>query len=178
MNIVKNRSFLWATKYKVLFCIFSIILEISLAAENCTTCRECPAGWPRIGDSCYFFSVLKLNWFRAKHACENMGSHLATLQTFMEDMFVSIYLRNIQTHLPGANYIWMGGSDLDKEGQWKWVTGEPFSYTNWRKGGTNGQIQAPDNDMGLEHCLDWSNGWNDNKCYTDYHFLCEKDICV
>ena len=35
--------------------------------------------------------------------------------------------------------IWLGGTDADSEGNWEWVTGEPWSYTNWYPG-------QPDND--------------------------------
>ncbi|KAK3610569.1 hypothetical protein CHS0354_009006 [Potamilus streckersoni] len=163
---------------KILLCLACITLGVSYADNNCTSCRECPAGWKRNGKSCYFFSISKETWIRAKRACENMGGHLATLATVAEDAFVSSYLKSIQSHLSDGKYVWLGGHDLFSEGQWKWVTGETFSYTNWRKGGENGQVQNPDNAMGMEHCLDWSNGWNDNICHHKHHFLCENDLCV
>jgi len=34
---------------------------------------------------------------------------------------------------------WIGGTDEIVEGDWKWVTGEPFTYTNWAGGEPNDQ---------------------------------------
>jgi hypothetical protein len=54
---------------------------------------------------------------------------------------------------------WIGGSDAALEGEWKWITGEAWGYTNW----------APNEpqDFGLEDYLqlytsDLGSGWNDN----------------
>ena len=29
---------------------------------------------------------------------------------------------------------WLGATDKNWEGAWKWVTGEDFSWTNWQSG--------------------------------------------
>ena len=49
----------------------------------------------------------------------------------------------------------VGASDADNEGTWKWGDGEPFTYTNWAKNEPNG------NDT--ENCLeiDYYLKWND-----------------
>ena len=54
--------------------------------------------------------------------------------------------------------MWIGLSDAEQEGVWKWSTGESFSYSNWAAG-------APDNFNGVEDYVHMKNGagylWND-----------------
>jgi hypothetical protein len=53
----------------------------------------------------------------------------------------------------GLTDLWLGGSDSATEGSWKWVTGEPWSYTNWAS------IQP---DGGPEqNYLRYKEGWDD-----------------
>jgi hypothetical protein len=41
---------------------------------------------------------------------------------------------------------WLGASDEEKAGEWKWVNGQPWKYTHWAKG-------RPDNPAGTQHHL-------------------------
>ena len=42
--------------------------------------------------------------------------------------------------------MWLGGTDRELEGRWKWVTGEPWVFENWTP-------PEPNNDGGVEHYL-------------------------
>ncbi|MCL2457033.1 MAG: hypothetical protein FWD19_05750, partial [Defluviitaleaceae bacterium] len=47
----------------------------------------------------------------------------------------------------GSKYqYWLGATDEEQEGTWRWVTGENWNYTNWGRG-------QPNNSYGLEHYL-------------------------
>jgi hypothetical protein len=39
--------------------------------------------------------------------------------------------------LAGRLGVWIGASDQVEEGTWRWVTGEPFTFTNWAEGEPN-----------------------------------------
>ncbi len=75
----------------------------------------------------------KIYWHDAKDYCEAQGGYLATLTSQQENDFVYNQLCS-----PGHNYC-LGGTDENTEGQWEWITGEPWEFTNWAPG-------QPDND--------------------------------
>ena len=75
----------------------------------------------------YYRSTGSAFWSAAKAACENMGGHLVTVTTSAENSFIF----NLW---PSG---WIGLTDEVTEGQWRWVTGETFSYTSWNGGEPN-----------------------------------------
>ena len=86
------------------------------------------------------------------------------------------YLGNTWTTL--TSFIWLGATDLESEGVWKWQNGDPFIYKNW---GTIG-IGEPDNFGGDQHALtlaleDFPQGrkgqWNDMRLNERLTFVIE-----
>jgi len=73
-----------------------------------------------------------MTWYEAKAYCESVGGHLATItsqaeQDYIEGLLVG-YNRNV---------YWLGGTNRTQSGQWEWITGEPFEFTNWIEGEPN-----------------------------------------
>ena len=94
-------------------------------------------------------------WDAAKTKAQEAGGHLATFTSFEE----SESLRSIICSMGAV--VWLGGSDSEQEGVWRWVTDEPWSFENWRvyDGGTE-----PNNMGGKEHYLavySFIYAWND-----------------
>ncbi|MFX0105897.1 MAG: lectin-like protein [Candidatus Hodarchaeota archaeon] len=69
------------------------------------------------------------SWSDAKIDCEAQGGHLATITSEGENDFIK--------NLADSNKVWLGLSDEESEGTWKWITGEAVSYTNWYPGEPN-----------------------------------------
>ncbi|MBR0283054.1 MAG: InlB B-repeat-containing protein, partial [Oscillibacter sp.] len=82
-----------------------------------------------------------MTWREAKAFCEARGGHLATVTTASEHTFVTDLAKS-GTMLG----YWLGATDEETEGQWKWVTGETWSYSNWDLG-------QPDNQAGIQDYL-------------------------
>ncbi len=68
---------------------------------------------------------------------EGVAGHLATVTSAEENGFI---VENILPFAQAENHYWvfLGGTDEEKEGTWKWITGETWTYQNW-------QADEPDN---------------------------------
>ena len=99
-------------------------------------------------------------WGYAKYFCEEKGGHLATITSAEENNIIHQLIQS-----SGNNFL-IGGTDKDSEGEWKWITGEPFNYTNWNE-------TQSDNYEDEDYLMMYSNGkWND--CHeTLKGFICE-----
>ena len=116
----------------------------------------------------FYQSNMDYSWDEAAKYCNNTGGHLATITSQAEEDAVFSWLQS----LGNGNYSAFLGAN-NKDGEWKWVTGEPFSYTDWHSGepsGYNGYIK--------EEYLDYYSGfsshaWNDTDEYGSNGFICE-----
>ena len=79
-----------------------------------------------------------LSWHEKKKRCEEMGGHLAVIETAEEQKFIA--------RLAKGRYLSLGATDEHKEGDWRWVNGAPWKYTCWMAG-------QPNNYSGEEHYL-------------------------
>ncbi|MEZ6072059.1 MAG: lectin-like protein [Pirellulales bacterium] len=116
---------------------------------------------------------MNVTWEQAKIASSLMDrfsvpGHLATITSSEENDFIrfqTAYL--MQPIIPGvieSDKAWMGLSDTAIEGQYEWITGEPFVFSAWFDG-------EPNNYGGDEDYVTYSNlqlanggvsfGWND-----------------
>jgi fibronectin type 3 domain-containing protein len=105
-----------------------------------------------------------LTWAQARDAAAALSyaglpGHLATLNAFNEDQFI---VNNVPNAQSGSTH-WIGGYQdrlapdySEPVGGWRWVTGEPWGYTNWNGG-------EPNNAGGVEDFLQWlpPGNWND-----------------
>ncbi|XP_045182115.2 perlucin-like protein [Mercenaria mercenaria] len=128
-----------------------------------TTCYN---GWLQFNESCYLFGHNPVHFTEAEHFCrQHHNSHLIHINDKFENAYIKDMLRQFK-----ANSWWMGLTDEEIEGVWKWFdTEEVTSITDW---GTN----QPDNSGG-EDCVIFYEGfdyhWADVSCTQNYVPLCE-----
>ncbi len=87
-------------------------------AANVTEAREFNGHYYQV------VTTTPADYERAEMRCEMKGAHLVTITSKEEQDFVY--------SLTGKDNVWLGGEY--KNGVWTWVTGEPFTYMNWKTG--------------------------------------------
>lgn len=102
-------------------------------------------------------------WEQAKTYCEGLGGHLATITSQGEDdICFQLYKSS------GVKACWLGASDATLEGVWKWITDEPWSYSNWGRSEPNGGT----GENVLNYYGDYSAGrWNDSPAHGSFHLF-------
>ncbi|KAK9539959.1 hypothetical protein VZT92_002438 [Zoarces viviparus] len=122
----------------------------------------CPNKWTRFGNSCYFTSTSKKNWFDSKKKCIDDDAQLVIISSEEEQEFISSFKQQ----------TWIGLTDEESEDVWKWVDGTPLTKEYWRP-------RQPDN-ANTENCIEISKGyysmknWQDLPCWSELYFTCEK----
>lgn len=112
-------------------------------------------------------------WVEAKAFCEVLGGHLATLTTAEENEFVYRFMRD-----SGYLTAYFGLSDEARTGDWEWVTGEPFQFSNWHRGEPSHSGRER---YGMYFYKHTDGTWNDSHFYEDAEvdpgcsYICEWD---
>jgi uncharacterized protein (TIGR02145 family) len=102
-------------------------------------------------DNHYFLSNDVSTWQNAKSSCESTGGHLVTITSETEN---NIVFGIVPTLTPYSS--WIGLSDSIVEGDWFWITGEIYDYTNWDEDQPNNA--GIGEDFG---CMNSNGFWND-----------------
>ncbi|MFL2913994.1 MAG: immunoglobulin-like domain-containing protein [Opitutales bacterium] len=131
----------------------------------------------------------RLSFKEATAYARMKGGHLACINSEAEQKIIfSLINKNLglstqpdylgETLTTRTSFIWLGATDLESEGVWKWENGNPFIYKNWGSIG----IGEPDNFGGDQHALtlaieDFPQGrkgeWNDMRLNERLTFVIE-----
>ncbi|KAI5628235.1 CD209 antigen [Silurus asotus] len=118
--------------------------------------------------SLYYLSTQKKSWTESRHYCIERGADLVIINSKEEQEFITNLMGN-------NNQAWIGLSDRDTEGKWKWVDGteQTISTGFWYKG-------EPNDDKNNEDCGEmWKfpdkMAWNDRPCTEKSKWICEKN---
>jgi len=115
----------------------------------------------------YAYILLPMNWQQADGYARRYHGHLAVINTAEEQAWIS------RTFGGGSlgRIMWLGGSDAEKEGIWRWINDDPWTYRNWTP-------PEPNNNNNNEHYLAMKpDGWwmDVNGDAVKYPFLIEWD---
>jgi TolB-like protein len=119
-----------------------------------------------------------MGWTEAKRYCERLDGYLATITSTGEQTFIE----NLLTRDGSKNMYWLGGYTTGGF-RYQWVTGEPFTYNNWRQGSgtlTNSHedklmiYRVPNPTYGGRFGM-WEDDTNDGQesFYQNTGFICE-----
>ncbi|XP_051741267.1 CD209 antigen-like protein C [Ctenopharyngodon idella] len=164
-NLTKERDQLKSEKNKqICFGKVGKFLTCNLAMKSTANLVVLVDGWTNYQYSVYFISSEKKNWTESRRYCRDRGADLIIINSNEEQNFV----KNITS---SADLVWIGLTDSDVEGTWKWVDGTKVTsgFRFWRYGEPYGYTNE---NCALTHSL----GWADYPCNDHHKWICEKTI--
>jgi len=144
----------------------------STEVPGCTACLPAYSSTSD-GSGCYLIGMEKLNWTSARDYCVSTGGHLVSIIDQDKNYMVEAWIaeKRASGTIAGAEPFWLGLSDREVEGTWKWTDGKRASFNNW---GYNEPDSAYDYDCGLIYMFNDEFGkWITMKCVSKRRFICE-----
>ncbi|MBI4515325.1 MAG: hypothetical protein HY699_05860 [Deltaproteobacteria bacterium] len=136
-----------------------------------SACERGPVNWPDNGHTYQAVCAPDgITWDAAKTAAEAQGGHLVTITSAQENQFVFDLVDAPELWLSAgvgpSSGPWLGGyqppGSVEPAGGFRWVTDEPFGYTNWAPGEPN------DWAAGEDYLIFWSvSGPGRNSLWND-----------
>ena len=77
------------------------------------------------------------SWEEAQANSNKIGGDLASINDKEEDVFVwenigiNASIKGGEHNSYSSNHVFLGASDRNDEGIWKWLDGSDMSYSNW-----------------------------------------------
>jgi len=117
----------------------------------------------------YLFHQEKSDWEGARAICEIEGGQLAVITSEREQ-------GRIASRFGKLAEFWIGATDIEREGQFRWVNGQGMGFARWYR--SQPSKSYPNN----EHCVTfnyWGKDakWGDRNCFDSRPFLCETMVC-
>ncbi len=166
-NDINNEGSIWkASSNKGFICEWDNVSNINFNNLQNISATGIPKSAFEFNGHSYFVYEQEMSWIDAKQYCERLGGTLVTITSQSEQNFINDLINGNKR----SNY-WIGANDISSEGNWQWVTGEKFSFSNWDKGEPNNQ--GGNEDYALIHKS--TRLWNDGDQYLgfDFGFICE-----
>ncbi|XP_048012653.1 CD209 antigen-like protein C [Megalobrama amblycephala] len=117
-------------------------------------------GWVYYQYSFYFISSEWKSWTESRRYCTDRGADLIIINSKAEQDFIKKMF---------CSQVWIGLTDSEVEGRWKWVDGSTLTSGFWASEEPGGQ--------GRENCaLSQASGWADYPCNDKFQCICEKSI--
>uniref|UniRef100_A0A3B1INW3 C-type lectin domain-containing protein n=1 Tax=Astyanax mexicanus TaxID=7994 RepID=A0A3B1INW3_ASTMX len=142
-----------------LFCSFLFVKTLS-------TVNYTQQGWRVFNTSLYYVSTEMRSWNRSRNYCRKRGSDLLIINSKEEQEFI---IKNLS-----SSRAWIGLSDSETEGVWKWVDGSELITGFWRTGEPNSYRN--ENCVITGYGSDFMKNWADFPCSDRFFWVCEKRI--
>ncbi|KAE8300721.1 CD209 antigen-like protein D [Larimichthys crocea] len=124
-------------------------------------------GWVYFHPSFYYISSVMKSWNDSRDDCLQRGADLMIINSKEEQEFSRKFHK----------LTWIGLTERETKGVWKWVDGTTLTESYWGPGEPN------DNKNKAEECVelrfhDIENSWNDISCKNQNFWICEKIITI
>ncbi|XP_066511308.1 C-type lectin domain family 4 member K-like [Hoplias malabaricus] len=137
--------------------------NLSLVSE--TEMKINKPGWRYFNSSIFYISKEKKNWIESRKDCIEREADMVIINSLEEQDFVDMLRR--------GQMAWIGLTDQDTKGTWRWTDGSALITRFWKQNEPNG----PDEHCaitGLESKAIWN--WADYPCNNSFVWICQKRI--
>ena len=182
-NSNANGGHIWKVLAAVVGILAFIILSCAFLYQNLNAISVVDRNFDAVisapNGHIYALRNAHMTWKEADNFCNNLGGHLATITTEVEQKIVEALIAD--ENLTYQSGYWLGGERaFDKNGnaKWQWVTGESMdaqTYTNWEEHQpSGGSIESRMQIFGKS--TTWPTyKWDDCREDSQISFICEWD---
>ena len=165
---------------KSMFRVLGVVA--SMAGGGAASAADAPAVEWKVSDggNGHWYAVRNDGgtWLQARVSTESKGGHLATITSNAENMYIWSQLQvspyNTCFAMLGASQDRQASDYSEPSGAWRWVTGEPFSFTAWFAGEpNNGHGSQIGEDYLYFRGYECNDQWNDlpNDCFEHTYII-------
>ncbi|CAG5867752.1 unnamed protein product [Menidia menidia] len=135
----------------------------------------CPPGWPgwqSFAGSCYWMVSnvnLLTTWHEAFTKCSDMGAHLLIINSQEEQFFINSKLPDF--HNADVPDLWIGLSDMDQDGAFRWVDKSEVTFSNYGAGWPKNTANMWD--CGQIFTGNYAGKWETTNCFKSLGYICE-----
>uniref|UniRef100_A0A665WGK6 C-type lectin domain-containing protein n=1 Tax=Echeneis naucrates TaxID=173247 RepID=A0A665WGK6_ECHNA len=140
------------------------------------SCERCPPGWVFLNLMCYYFPFTAIagqkSWQNAREYCQAHGGDLMVIDSKDKENTTVTFLRNKIDRSKPLIGFWIGLTDLQEEGTWKWLDGTLLVEGYW-----NYDELGDDTKKNCAAVFPKENifqAWDDAACDTTMKWICEK----
>ena len=113
------------------------------------------------------------NWTAAEAHCQQEGGHLAATPTLKDFYDIMLFIQPDVKQIDSKR-LWVGGNDMEKEGDWRWTTGSNWGFTFWQPEFSN---RGGGYDC-VSMMLEFGGRMGDLLCNKNYSFVCQFDPII
>ncbi|XP_033120522.1 adhesion G protein-coupled receptor L3-like isoform X2 [Anneissia japonica] len=163
-------------RYTVLVAAFAITAAVTVSDKTVTYPElRCPnLEWRMFEGKCYNLYQESLTWYEAEKRCKIYGADLVLLKNEKLNDFAVNLAASISSSI---RFIWMGLTDRETEGEFKWNDGTDLVYNNWGSVEPNnrGTDFQPNADCVLLYINGMTGEWKDKSCEETLFYMCMKN---
>ncbi|XP_026885206.2 C-type lectin domain family 4 member E-like [Electrophorus electricus] len=161
-NLTSEINQLWTTYSNV-----TVMKEQLLGERNGLQKELSIHGWNYFNFSIYYITIEKKFWSNSRNDCKQRGADLVVIKSREEQEFISKTFSQTEA--------WIGLTDKDNEGSWKWVDGTALTTGFWWQGEPNDYGRNEDCAItGYRIAADNVSTWADYFCDFPVVGICEK----